>query len=155
MSNFLLTPFTGICYTNPCVARRFDLVTAPFPVREETSSKAARGGWKFDRRCHKDGNQAYLSAQEAPWTEGSRLPQADGHGRRPQGPLPPPRQRPDSSFLLRKSLFWFRRNVPVAAQTREKSMQGRWELREIPPSLRQFVLIFWTGRSSGRRGKAL
>lgn len=48
----------------------------------------------------KHGYKTYLSAQEAPWPEGPRLPQEDGYRQRPQGSGPPPRQGPRASVLL-------------------------------------------------------
>ncbi len=56
-------------------------------------------------RCLTDGGvtngyQTYLSAQEAPRSEGARLPCPDVHPQRPQGSVPPPRQGPRCAQLL-------------------------------------------------------
>lgn len=55
------------------------------------------------QEVYENGNETYLSAQEAPWTEGSWLPQTDGHRQRSEGPLPPPREGPRRPVLLRRT----------------------------------------------------
>ncbi len=107
-SKFLLTPFPPVWYTIPCAESALTFVCrAARPgwgrtvLGKRRPRALKRGGRNMDRRCLKHGNETYLSAQEAPWPEGPRLPQAHGHRQRPQGPGPPPRQGPRPPLLLR------------------------------------------------------
>ena len=91
--------FPFLMYTNRCVTT-WRLIKFAAEHCSVGQCRRHSGGRIINRRCFQYGYQAYLSAQEAARTEGSRLPQENVHRQRPQGSGSPPRQGSRSSVLL-------------------------------------------------------